>query len=100
MLEAVQNFVSSTGIAKLFQDGNWKCLIMFVIAGVLIYLAIAKQFEPLLLLPIAIGMVLTNLPGVTLFHLNFFIEGELNFGQILHDGGLLDLLYLGVKLGI
>lgn len=73
---------------------------MFVIAGVLVYLAIAKQFEPLLLLPIAIGMILTNLPGATLFHLDFFIAKEIDFGQILHDGGLLDLLYLGVKLGI
>lgn len=100
MLESIQNFISSTGIAKLFQNGDWKCLIMFVIAGILVYLAIAKQFEPLLLLPIAIGMILTNLPGATLFHLDFFIDKDINFGQILHDGGLLDLLYLGVKLGI
>ncbi len=100
MLESIQNFISSTGIAKLFQGGDWKCLVMFVIAGVLVYLAIAKQFEPLLLLPIAIGMILTNLPGATLFHLDFFIAKEIDFGQILHDGGLLDLLYLGVKLGI
>ena len=50
MLESIENFISSTGIAKLIQDGGWKNLIMFLIAGVLIYLAIAKQFEPLLLL--------------------------------------------------
>ena len=100
MLESIENFISSTGIAKLVQDGNWKSLIMFLIAGVLIYLAIAKQFEPLLLLPISIGMVLTNLPGVTLFHLDYFIHEEVNYGLILQEGGLLDLLYLGVKLGI
>ncbi len=100
MLESIENFISSTGIAKLVQGGNWKSLIMFLIAGVLIYLAIAKQFEPLLLLPISIGMVLTNLPGVTLFHLDYFIHEEVDYGLILQSGGLLDLLYLGVKLGI
>lgn len=100
MLESIENFISSTGIAKLVQSGNWKSLIMFLIAGVLIYLAIAKQFEPLLLLPISIGMVLTNLPGVTLFHLDYFIHEEVDYGLILQSGGLLDLLYLGVKLGI
>ena len=100
MLESIENFISSTGIAKLVQGGNWKSLIMFLIAGVLIYLAIAKQFEPLLLLPISIGMVLTNLPGVTLFHLDYFIHEEVDYGLILRSGGLLDLLYLGVKLGI
>ena len=103
MLESIENFISSTGIAQLFQGDIWsilKTLAMFAIAGALVYLAIAKQFEPLLLLPIAIGMLLTNLPGVTLFHLDFFIAEEINFGHILHEGGLLDLLYLGVKLGI
>lgn len=100
MLESIENFISSTGIAKLIQDGGWKNLIMFLIAGVLIYLAIAKQFEPLLLLPISIGMVLTNLPGVTLFDLDYFIHEEVDYGLILQEGGLLDLLYLGVKLGI
>lgn len=100
MLESIENFISSTGIAKLIQDGGWKNLIMFLIAGVLIYLAIAKQFEPLLLLPISIGMILTNLPGVTLFDLDYFIHEEVDYGLILQEGGLLDLLYLGVKLGI
>ena len=100
MLESIENFISSTGIAKLIQDGGWKNLIMFLIAGALIYLAIAKQFEPLLLLPISIGMILTNLPGVTLFDLDYFIHEEVDYGLILQEGGLLDLLYLGVKLGI
>ena len=101
MLDSIINFLNSTGVAKLLQsEGWWKNLIMIAVAGVLVYLAIVKKFEPLLLLPIAIGMLLTNLPGSTLFHLDFFIQPEINYGQILHDGGFLDLLYLGVKLGI
>ncbi len=108
MLESILNFLQSTGIAQLFSQlfsDNWldgvKTIAMFVIAGVLVYLAIGKQFEPLLLLPIAIGMILTNLPGATMFHLEFFIRPEgVNFGEVLHDGGFLDILYLGVKLGI
>ncbi len=101
MLESIINFLNSTGIAKLISSEDWwKNLIMIAVAGVLVYLAIVKKFEPLLLLPIAIGMLLTNLPGSTLFHLDFFIQTDINYGQILHDGGFLDLLYLGVKLGI
>lgn len=101
LIDSIKNFLTTTGVARLFADENWwKTLIMFIIAGVLVYLAIVKKFEPLLLLPIAIGMLLTNLPGTNLFHLDFFIEQEVNYGQVLHDGGLLDLLYLGVKLGI
>ena len=101
MLEAIQNFLNTTGIARLFADADWwQPAVMFLISFVLIYFAIVKKFEPLLLLPIAIGMLLTNLPGANLFHLDFFIAEEINYGQVLHDGGLLDLLYLGVKLGI
>ena len=83
-----------------FNTSSWQTLVMFAIVGVLIYLAIVRKFEPLLLLPIAIGMLLTNLPGANMFHLDFFIAEEVNYGQVLHDGGFLDLLYLGVKLGI
>ena len=98
MLEAIQNFLTTTGIARLFADADWwQPAVMFLISFVLIYFAIVKKFEPLLLLPIAIGMLLTNLPGANLFHLDFFIAEEINYGQVLHDGGL---LYLGVKLGI
>lgn len=101
LLDSIKNFLSTTGISRLLADENWwQTLVMFVIAGILVYLAIVKKFEPLLLLPIAIGMLLTNLPGANLFHLDFFIGQEVNYGQVLHDGGLLDLLYLGVKLGI
>lgn len=104
MLESILNFLQGTGIAQLFTSDDIspiKTVIMFVIAGVLVYLAIGKQFEPLLLLPIAIGMILTNLPGATMFNLDYFIQPEgVNYGQVLHDGGFLDILYLGVKLGI
>lgn len=101
MLESVMNFIETTGVAKLISsDDWWKTLIMLAISGILIYLAIVKKFEPLLLLPIAIGMLLTNIPGSTMFHLDYFIAEEIDYGMILHDGGFLDLLYLGVKLGI
>ena len=101
MLESLKNFLETTGVARLFANENWwQTAIMFLIAFVLVYLAIVKKFEPLLLLPIAIGMLLTNLPGANMFHLDMFIAEEINYAQVLHDGGLLDLLYLGVKLGI
>ena len=102
IIESAKDFLSSTGIHKLFFETEnwWKPLLMLVISGVLIYLAIAKKFEPLLLLPIAVGMLLTNLPGGGMFHLELFIADEISFSQVLHEGGILDLLYLGVKLGI
>ncbi len=102
MIEAIKNFLESTGIAKLFTGETewWKTLIMLAISGLLVYLAIVKKFEPLLLLPIAIGMLLTNLPGGGMFHLDFFIGESVDYDLVLHNGGLLDLLYLGVKLGI
>ncbi len=101
LIESFKNFLSTTGIARLLDNADWwQTAIMFLISFVLVYLAIVKKFEPLLLLPIAIGMLLTNLPGANMFHLDFFIAEEISFGQVLHDGGLLDLLYLGVKLGI
>ena len=108
ILDTITNFLINTGIAKLFSDGNWwQYLVMYVIAFVLIYLAIAKKFEPLLLLPIAIGMLLTNLPGAGLFDLNLWIPQEgvkltvLESVQLaISKGGFLDLLYVGVKLGI
>ncbi|MBQ2727067.1 MAG: sodium ion-translocating decarboxylase subunit beta [Clostridia bacterium] len=76
---------------------------MYVIIGALFYLAIVRKFEPLLLLPIAFGMLLANLPGADLFHMNLFIkEGGTNIvlQEIIENGNLIDFLYLGVKLGI
>ena len=100
-MQSLDTFLRGTGIYQLFQQEDWwKTVAMFVLAGALVYLAIAKGFEPLLLLPIAIGMLLTNLPGAEIFHADWFVQKDINFGQVLHDGGFLDLLYLGVKLGI
>ncbi len=101
MLEVLINFAKSTGIYDFVEDPvlAGKTLLMYVIIGVLIYLAIGKKYEPLLLLPIAFGMLLANLPGAELFHMEYFLREELNYSEILH-GGLIDMLYLGVKLGI
>ena len=99
----------------MFQTGGIdavKTIIMIAIACVLLYLAIVKKFEPLLLLPIAFGMLLTNLPMIKdsaaiMMHTEWFtdpkymIDGHyLDVGKVCREGGLLDLLYLGVKLGI
>ena len=103
MVESILNFLESTGVYRLFANNPqwWQTAVMFLIAGVLVYLAVARGYEPLLLLPIAIGMLLTNLPGAELFHSEFFMTaGDIDYGAVLHDGGLIDLLYLGVKLGI
>ena len=103
MWESIVNFLKSTGVYRLFADNPlwWQTVVMFVIAGVLVYLAVARGYEPLLLLPIAVGMLLTNLPGAELFHPDMFLTaGDIDYGHVLHEGGLIDLLYLGVKLGI
>ena len=104
LLQSVQTFLGDTGVAQLFADG-WtgaiKTLIMIAIAGVLIYLAIGRGFEPLLLLPIAIGMLLTNIPGVDLFHSEWYMtSGTIDYIHILNKGELLDILYIGVKTGL
>lgn len=101
MGEKVAKFVNDTGFAQLFA-GNWLCLVMIVISCILFYLAIVKKFEPLLLLPIAFGMLLTNLPGAGLYHPELFEGGHVHWGDFTNSNnvGLLDYLYLGVKLGI
>ena len=102
--ESLMNFVDQSGISGIVKD--WRVLVMLIISCVLLYLAIVKQFEPLLLLPIAFGMLLTNLPGAGMYHAELFADGHvhwmdestgLGFDRI---GGLIDFLYLGVKLGI
>ncbi len=117
MSEAIKTFLGTTGIAKMFQSGNWwQYLVMYAIIGVLFYLAVVKKFEPLLLMPIAFGMLLANLPGAELIHLEYFFDdyyvalGEVSEGahvsmirviqEVINNGGLLDILYLGVKLGL
>ncbi len=75
MLGAIKNFLKSTGIYKLFENDDWwQYLVMYVIIGALFYLAVVKKFEPLLLLPIAFGMLLANLPGASLIHTEFFFD--------------------------
>lgn len=99
-LDAVVGIARESGFAGIIENPGY--LIMIVIACVLLYLAIVKQFEPLLLLPIAFGMLLANLPGSGLIHMEFFLteSGHPDFLNVLNNGGLADMLYLGVKLGI
>ncbi len=115
MTDSLINLWESTGIYKmlfetelgktLFIDDFYKTIIMWAIVAVLCYLAIVKKFEPLLLLPIAFGMLLANLPGAELYHSELFINpddptAKLDILKICQEGGLMDFLYLGVKLGI
>ena len=101
-MDAVLDFFKETGFYMI--GGDWKSLVMIGIACFLAYLAIVKKFEPLLLLPIAFGMLLTNLPGANMFHEEFFADGHVHWDLLSGGGeitpGLIDYLYLGVKLGI
>ena len=90
-------------ISTGFTAGGWQNLVMIIVACVLLYLGIVKKFEPLLLVGIAFGCLLTNLPGGNLYHGDLwseFMAGKIGYGTILHDGGLLDIFYIGVKAGI
>ena len=93
---------NDSGISALFADGGWKNLIMIGISFVFMYLAIAKGFEPLLLLPISFGMLLTNLPFAEMYHPELWelADGHVDYGRVLQECGLLDILYMGVKLQI
>lgn len=98
-MDAIINFLQQTGFYIVQQ--NPLSLIMLAVACVLLYLAIVKKFEPLLLLPIAFGMLLTNLPGAGMYHAEFFANGVIDWAELgTGHGGLIDYLYLGVKLGI
>ena len=129
-MQAIINFCEQTGFFQLFQGDNWKCAVMIVVACVLLFLGIVKKFEPLLLVPIAIGMLVTNLPGAGMYHEILFAGGHIHWdlfggapitaefltemaevgvsadvlsavsvGQSISIG-LIDILYLGIKLGI
>ncbi len=127
MLQSILDFMGNTGIAAMIQNAKDALAagasgfsgfvavigtpLMIIIACVLLYLAIVKKFEPLLLLPIAFGMLLSNLPmfansSAIMMHPEYFtdpaymVDGHLDMQLIFSEGGLLDLLYLGVKLGI
>ena len=102
LIDTIWDILKESGVAGFFAAGGWKNLIMIGVSCVLIYLAIGRKFEPLLLLPIAFGMLLTNLPGADVFHPEFW-QGkpeEINYSQVLHHGGILDFLYIGVKINL
>ena len=80
--EAMTNFLNQAGIATLIHNADWKSIVMILISFVLMYLAIGKGFEPLLLLPIAFGMLLTNLPGAGMFHSEIFEGGHIHWDLI------------------
>ena len=95
---------NDSGFAAMFTgftgEGGWQYLVMLCISFVLLYLAIVKKFEPLLLVGIAFGCLLTNLPKAGLYHQELwtaFMNHEIGYGKILLEGGLLDIFYIGVK---
>ena len=129
-MEAISNFLTSTGFFQFTQGDNWKCIEMIEISCVLLFLGIKKKFEPLLLVPIAIGMLVTNLPNTGMFNEILFAGGHIHW-DLFQGGvvtpefiaemqslgvsdavlssvavgstvsvGLIDVLYLGIKLGI
>jgi len=122
--ETITTLADESGIAGFFVEGGWKNGVMILVACVLLYLAIKKQYEPLLLLPIAFGMLLANLPfagmmatqSTELIPLAEATATEIakygtvsmtdaagvtqTYVEVVHSGGLFYYLYLGVKLGI
>ncbi|MDR0818043.1 MAG: sodium ion-translocating decarboxylase subunit beta, partial [Oscillospiraceae bacterium] len=96
--DILSRLVSDSGFSGLF--AHWQSVVMIALACLLLFLAIKKQFEPLLLVGIAFGMLLANLPFSGLMHNEFYQQQPIDYGMVLHEGGLLDILYLGVKLGI
>ncbi len=148
ILQTLSKLVNESGFAGFFANGGWKYLVMIAVACVLLYLGIGKKFEPLLLVGIAFGALLTNIPGAGLYHMAMWdayvnesaydpvndvalyettdagirkisieeyldsytgdnkadVEAKLvehlSFTDVAHHGGLLDILYIGVKAGV
>ncbi|MCR5138574.1 MAG: sodium ion-translocating decarboxylase subunit beta [Bacteroidaceae bacterium] len=106
--ETLGKFVREMGFLQFFSGMGWGNAVMIVIACFFLYLAIVKKYEPLLLLPIAFGMLLSNIPGAGMFHTSMWNDEFLNpdspffhsYRHVLAEGGLLDVLYVGVKLGL
>ena len=93
--DTIKDLASESGFANL----SLANIIMILVSFLFMYLAIGRGFEPLLLLPIAFGMLLTNLPLTLMYTPELFSDPtNIDYGKILHEGGLLDILYLGVKL--
>ena len=93
----LNGIIGSSGFALMT---DFRQLIMIALACVLLYLGIVKKFEPLLLVGIAFGMLLTNLPGGEVYHTAMWITNNVDYGEVLRHGGLLDILYIGVKTGV
>ena len=104
--EILLNLWAQSGFAALiagFGEAGWQNLVMIIIACVLLYLAIVKKFEPLLLVGIAFGCLLSNLPNAGLYHPELwtkFMAHEIGYGNVMLEGGLLDVFYIGVKLSL
>ena len=87
-LDTLKDLWVTSGLYNL----TWQSCVMILISFVFMYLAIKHKFEPLLLLPIAFGMLLTNLPLTGMYHPELFDisnGNSIDFGKILHEGGLL-----------
>jgi sodium ion-translocating decarboxylase, beta subunit len=107
---AITDIVSNSGYAYFFTaDGGYKNLIMIFMAFIFLYLGIKKGFEPLLMVPIAFGMLLANIPGANLAVQYHDLQGfiDLMAGRMVDETtgavctpGLMDFLYFGVKAGI
>ena len=85
----------TSGLFLLFSD--WRQPVMIALALLLLYLGIKKKFEPLLLVGIAFGMLLANLPGSQMFHPEMwdaYAAGSVTITDIFHNGGMLDILYI------
>ena len=101
ILDTLGRLAQTSGFYMLLDD--WRQIVMILLACLLLYLGLVKKFEPLLLIGIAFGMLLTNLPGSHMYHPELwdsYIAGEITLTHIIHEGGLLDILYIGVKSGL
>ena len=102
-IDTLVGIFQSSGFAKFGEPGGYLYAVMICVGCFLLYLAIVKEFEPLILLPMAFGMILANLPGSGVIHMQYFVGDGLEhpmWVEILNNGGLADMLYMGVKLGI
>ena len=102
-IDTLVGIFQSSGFARFGEPGGYLYAIMICVGCFLLYLAIVKEFEPLILLPMAFGMILANLPGSGIIHMQYFVGDGLEhpmWVEILNNGGLADMLYMGVKLGI
>ena len=83
-----------------FSRFPWQNAVMILIALFFLFLGIKKKFEPLLLVGIAFGMLLTNLPGAEVYHSDLWTSSSIDYGKVMKEGGLLDILYIGVKTSV